>query len=78
MNMNVLGKKFKVRNLDVKFAFDDSLIFPKGRNASRTSASLPSMTVIGSAQPDVLRIKVYVTIRFGFFRSISSFLLETE
>jgi hypothetical protein len=37
----------------------------KSRNASRTSASLPSMTVIGSAKPDVLRIKVYKSSNDG-------------
>ncbi len=31
---------------------------------SRASTSLPSMSVIGSAQPDVVRIKVYVRHNF--------------
>ncbi|CAF0786836.1 unnamed protein product [Adineta ricciae] len=31
----------------------------KSRNMSRSSTSMPSMTVIGSAQPDVVKIKVY-------------------
>jgi hypothetical protein len=37
-----------------------NLNFFKTRNLSRASASLPSMSVIGSAQPDVVKIKVYV------------------
>ncbi|CAF1638831.1 unnamed protein product, partial [Adineta ricciae] len=31
----------------------------KSRNMTRSSTSMPSMTVIGSAQPDVVKIKVY-------------------
>jgi hypothetical protein len=66
MNMNILMmKKSKVRNFDVILSNYFEFYF-QNRNAARNSASLPSMSVIGSAQPDVLRIKVYVSI-FNFF-----------
>lgn len=79
MSMNILMmKKSKVRIFYFINLFSNLFIF-KPRNPSRTSASLPSMSVIGSAQPDVLKIKVYVNI-FKLFSSnlIVIFVLEAK
>jgi len=50
-------------------------------HTSRASTSLPSMSVIGSAQPDVVRIKVYVsrkTTTYLLIKIILFFFEETE
>jgi hypothetical protein len=53
-------------------------MFFKSRNTGQKSSSLPSMSVIGSAQPDILKLKVYVKILFYFSNFILLLLSEME